>query len=188
VNSGSSFEYLDIGICGLSCKLCPAFHRQTKSKCYGCKSESRIKVGCTFIRCAIKKKDVEFCWLCEESKTCEKWKKHKNFSREHDSFVCYQKLEDNVAFIETYGIKRFEQQQNIREKLLKEMLKEFNDGRSKSYFCTAATIMEVDELHTAINKAKDNSKGLDVKSKSKILHTIIDQIAEKKNYCLNLRK
>jgi transcription termination factor NusB len=126
--------------------------------------------------------------LCEESKTCKKWKKHKDFSRNRDSFVCYQKLEDNIAFIKTYGVKRFEQQQNIRQKLLKIMLKEFNEGRSKSYFCIAATIMEVEELQTAINEATDKSKRLAVKSKSKILHSILDQIAKKNNYYLKLRK
>ena len=188
MNNVSKFTYPDIGICGLSCILCPAFHRETKSKCNGCKTETRIKVGCTFIRCAIKKKGLEFCWQCEDSRTCEKWKKHRKFSKEHDSFVCYQKLEDNITFIQSNGIKRFAQQQSIKGELLREMLNEFNGGRSKSYFCIVATVLNFEELRTAINEAKDKSEGLDVKSKSKILHSIIDQVAKKKKYCLKLRK
>ena len=38
-------KYPEIGICGLSCRLCPRFHTETQSKCNGCKSESRM-AGC----------------------------------------------------------------------------------------------------------------------------------------------
>ena len=68
------------------------------------------------------------------------------------------------------------------------MLKEFNEGRSKTYFCIAATVLEIEELKRAINQAKVKSKGLDVKTKSEILHSLIDEIAEKKNYNMKLRK
>jgi hypothetical protein len=188
LNTALKFAYPEIGICGLSCRVCPAFHRETKSKCNGCKTEARIKAGCTFIRCALKNKTIEFCWQCEESRTCKKWKKHKKFSKEHDSFVCYQKLEDNIAFIQSYGIECFEQQQEIRKHLLEEMLGEFNEGRSKTYLCIATTVMEIEELKKALGAAKEKSKGLNVKAKSKILHKLLDQIAGKKHYHLKLRK
>lgn len=188
MNSFSKFNYKEIGVCGLSCRVCPAFYRETKSKCYGCKSEDRIKVGCTFIRCAVKKKDLEFCLLCEEYRNCEKLKNHRMFSREHDSFVCYQKLEDNLAFIERLSLESFEKDQVLREKLLKVMLSEFNEGRSKSYYCIAATVLKIGELENAIKVARKKSVGLDLKSKSKVLHSILDQIALENNYCLKLRK
>ena len=182
------FEYKEIGVCGLSCRLCPSFHRTTKSKCYGCKSKDRIKVGCTFIRCAVQKKLLDFCYLCEDNRTCEKWKKHRMLSRERDSFVCYQKLEDNIAFIESFGLENFEKDQILRENLLKTMLGEFNDGRSKSYYCIAATVFKLEELENAINAAKERSVGLNLKSKSKLLHSILDQIASDNKYFLKLRK
>ena len=65
-------EYPEIGICGLSCQLCPNYNTETQSLCLGCKSEVRMAIGCPFITCAIKKKGVEFCWDCKESKTCKK--------------------------------------------------------------------------------------------------------------------
>ncbi|MCW3996980.1 MAG: hypothetical protein NWF10_00185 [Candidatus Bathyarchaeota archaeon] len=68
------------------------------------------------------------------------------------------------------------------------MLGEFNEGRSKSYFCIAATVLGLEELKAVVDEAKDKSEGLDVKSKSKILRSILDEVAEKKNYCLKLRK
>ena len=40
----------------------------------------------------------------------------------------------------------------------------------------------------ALTKAKKDSIGLEIKGKSKVLHSILDEIAEKMNYCLKLRK
>ena len=75
-----------------------------------------------------------------------------------------------------------------REKLLKEMLREFNEGRSKSYFCIATTVMEINEIEEAIIKGKKETKDMDIKNKSKIFHAILDKIATEKNYYLKLRK
>jgi len=182
------FLYPEIGICGLSCRLCPMYHTDGVSKCQGCKSQNRIAVGCPFITCAVKKKGVEFCWDCNESDQCERWKKHRDSGRKADSFKCYQKLEDDINFIRRNGIKEFEKEQLYREQLLKDMLNKFNEGRSKSYYCIAATVLEINELEEALNRAKEVSAELTIKEKSKLLHSIIDEIAQQKNYHLKLRK
>ena len=76
----------------------------------------------------------------------------------------------------------------MREKLLKEMLKDFNEGRSKRYYCIAATILEIDELKEVLGEAKEQSNGFGIREKSKILHSLLDSVADKKNYFLKLRK
>jgi hypothetical protein len=68
------------------------------------------------------------------------------------------------------------------------MLQEFNEGRSKSYYCIASTVLKIEELKEALDKAKKESKGLDIKEKSKSLHSIFDEIATQKKYYLKLRK
>ena len=181
-------KYSEIGVCGLSCRLCPMYNTVAESKCLGCKSITRIAVGCPFITCAVKKKGIEFCWDCEESKTCEKWKKHREAGKKSDSFKCYQKLEEDISFIKKNGICEFEKIQKQREHLLKEILRYFNEGRSKSYYCIAVTVLDVEELIEVLTLAKKESKGLDVKGKSKILHSILNDIAGKKGYYLKLRK
>lgn len=147
-----------------------------------------MAVGCPFITCAIKKKGIEFCWDCEESKTCEKWKAHRAAGKKFDSFKCYQKLEDDIVFIQKNGVPEFEKRQKIREQLLRKMLQEFNEGRSKSAYCIAATVLEIEELREALAKAEKNFNGLGIKEKSKSLHSELDKIALAKKYCLNLRK
>lgn len=186
--STMQIKFPEIGICGLSCRLCPRYHTEGKSRCGGCKSEYRIAVGCPFITCAIKKKGIEFCWQCKESESCEKWRKHREFSEKHDTFKCYQKLKSDISFIRKNGVNEFEKLQIIKEQILKEIIKDFNEGRSKNYFCIAATVLEIEELEEALDNAKKDSAGLEIKEKSSLLHSIIDEIAERKNYSIYLRK
>jgi len=181
-------KYPEIGVCGLSCRLCPMHNTETESRCAGCKSPARMAVGCPFITCAVKKKGIEFCWQCEENSTCEKWKKHREAGKQHDSFKCYQKLEEDIAFIHEHGVVEFEKQHKIREQFLKEMLLEFNDGRSKGHYCIAATVLEISELQDALTNARKQSEGMQLKEKAKVMHTLLELIANKKGYILKLRK
>ena len=102
--------------------------------------------------------------------------------------MCYQKLEDNIRFIQENGVEEFEKEHLIREKMLKEMLQNFNEGRSKTYYCIASNVLEIEELENAISEAENQSEGLKIKEKAKVLHQILDKIAERKNYYLKLRK
>jgi hypothetical protein len=177
-----------IGVCGLSCRLCPRYHTEGESRCQGCKTESRMTAGCPFITCALNKKGVEFCWECEQSDNCSKWRGHREFSRTSDTFKCYQTLESDILLIKRNSIVNFDKLQRTREAFLKEMLRDFNDGQSKNYYCTSATVLEVKELEEALIEAKKTSKKLDARGKSKNMHAILDRIAQKKGYNLKLRK
>jgi hypothetical protein len=180
-------KYLEIGVCGLSCRLCPGYVMKTKSRCHGCKTDWRLRGPCSILHCAVKK-NIEFCGDCDESETCEKWKRHRERGKKFDSFKCYQKLEDDIAFIQKHGLDEFRKSQKVREKLLWKLLDGFNEGRSKSYFCLAATVLDLDELAEAVKEAAGSSKGLDIKERAKLAHSILDRIAEKKGYYLKLRK
>lgn len=181
-------KYPAIGVCGLSCVLCPNYNRETKSRCPGCKTEFRFLGPCPILHCALKKKGVEFCWDCPEGETCEKWRRHREFSKTNDTFICYQKLEDNISFVKQHGISAFAKAQHERAELLRELLLEFNEGRSKSYYSIAATILDIDELKEALAAAKKRSADLDIKSKARLMHAILDDIADQKGYILKIRK
>jgi len=147
-----------------------------------------MSVGCAFITCAVRKRGIEFCWDCKDSEICERWKKHRQFGKQHDSFKCYQKLEEDIAFIRQNGVGKFEEIQKTREKLLIEMLTGFNEGRSKSYYCVTATILEINELEGALAEAKSRSGGLGLAEKSKTMHSVLDRIAKERNYNVKLRE
>lgn len=181
-------HHVEIGICGLSCRLCPAYYRETQSRCGGCKSQYRMGAPCPFHNCALKKKNVESCGLCSENMSCGRWRKHREMGKQHDSIVCYQKLEDNINLIQKSGLEEFERQQKTRERVVQSMLSEFNDGRSKTFYCIAATILEIDELEKALEEAREKSINLDLKLKAEIMHSILNNIAKNKGYLLKLRK
>ena len=179
---------MEIGVCGLSCRLCPAHYRETKSRCGGCKSEFRMGAACPFHTCAVKKKRIAFCGVCNESNECARWKNFREMGLIRDSIVCYQRLEENINFIQKNGIAEFDRRQKTKGKLLGEILTEFNEGLSKTFYCIAATLLEVDELESILDKAREKSKGLEIKAKAEIMHLLLNEVAKDKNYLLKLRK
>jgi hypothetical protein len=178
-------KYPTLGCCGLDCGLCPRFYTEGSSRCPGCAGPDFFSKhpSCSFITCCVREKKLEVCGQCKEF-PCAK------FSREGkaDSFVTHRKVMANQELIKKEGVEKFITLQKKRIALLKEMFKDFDDGRSKSYFCLAAAIMEIGELEKALAGAKKRSKGLGIKEKSGILHSILDDIAKNRKYFLKLVK
>jgi hypothetical protein len=48
--------------------------------------------------------------------------------------------------------------------------------------------LEIRELKNALCEAKKHVEGLNIKEKARVLHQILDNVAERKNYYLKLRK
>ena len=87
-----------------------------------------------------------------------------------------------MYFVKKHGIRRFVQQQNKRIRLLQTMINEFDDGRSRSFFCRAALLHDPTALAGSIKKAtktvrKEKIRRTDRKAKAKILTTLIDELA-----------
>ena len=182
------FDYPATGVCGLSCRLCPRYHTDGSSRCGGCKSPFRMGAGCPFVTCAVKKKGIELCTDCAEGETCERWKGHRDLSKTLDTFVCYQKLQDNFSSsnrIRHPGVRRGAEK---RCKLLEVMLAGYDDGRSKGFFCVAATVMEIGELEQALASAEASSAGMPVKGEGKSYARVLEGIAAAKHYYIALRK
>ena len=68
------------------------------------------------------------------------------------------------------------------------MLAEFNEVRSKSLYCTAATVLEAEELESLLRLARQKSAGLTIKEKAQLMHSLLDKVAAEKGYVLTLRK
>jgi hypothetical protein len=182
-------RYTELGVCGLSCRLCPHFHTEGVSRCTGCKGESRMGAGCPLITCAVKHKGIEFCWDCDESSSCERWAAHRAAGRERDSFVSYAALEDNIASVRRIGVEAFIVEQRERDGLLREMLAEFNEGRSKTYFSIAVTVLDAEHLRSALREARLEAAGdSDMRTRSKALHARLDAAAVARGIKLALRR
>lgn len=80
-------RYPEVGVCGLSCRLCPIFHTSGVSRCTGSKGERRMAAGSPFIACTVKRKGIELCWECDESSACERWARHRAAGREREGLL-----------------------------------------------------------------------------------------------------
>jgi hypothetical protein len=88
----------------------------------------------------------------------------------------------NQNFIKAHGIQRFLEQQKERMRLLETMITECDDGRSKSFFCRAAVLLNVQSLRKSHEKASERIrtekvKPGDVRVKAQILKAILKEAA-----------
>ncbi len=84
----------------------------------------------------------------------------------------------NLNFIKEQGIEKFVGQQKKRIKLLETMIADFNDGRSRSFYCKSAALLDLTTLENSLDKAiqkikADNIKSNDIRTKAKILKSIL---------------
>jgi hypothetical protein len=181
-------NYPQIGVCGLSCRLCPRYNTSAASRCEGCKTESRRAAGCPFITCAVKQRGLEFCWQCDDHASCEKWRGHREYGKHYDSFVSYGALEADLAAVQQHGIAAFDEAEQAKARLLTDLLRDFDDGRSKSYYCTAATLLSLADLRAALDRAQQQGLVGDMRESAKLMHSLLDKIATSRGVSLGLRK
>ena len=133
-------QFPTIGCCGIDCGLCPRYYTEGNSRCPGCCNLNFFNKhpSCSLITCCVKKKGLEVCGECEEFPCfrLDPW-----FSdNPYDSFVNHKKIKFHLNFIRKYGINEFIKNQEKRIELLEVMLHEFNEGRSKNFYCLSALI------------------------------------------------
>jgi len=188
--------YPTIGVCGLDCGLCPRYYTVGISRCPGCCGPDFFNKhpSCSFITCCVKKKNLEVCAECSDF-PCSKFMSDEEYQhlKESSSYPSYKKVMPNLNFIKKHGIKTFIEQQRRRINLLEAMIKGFDDGRSRSFFCRVAVLLGLADLEKSLDSAKqklktDTVKPDDKKTKAKILRGILNEFAVKEVVELKLKK
>lgn len=186
-----SKKIFTLGCCGLDCGLCPRFYTEGASKCPGCCGDDfeNKHPSCSFITCCVKKKGLEVCGECRDF-PCSRFDKE---TGETDSFITHRRVIQNQNYIKEYGIVAFIEQQNHRMGFLQTMLGCYDDGKCKSFFCLAVTLLSLKSLSESLIKAEKEIKerGIDkedLKAKAKIIREILNQLASEENEELKLRK
>ena len=177
MNRESNKKYNLIGCCGISCGLCPRYQSKAKSRCLGCGPDDYCNY-CSIYKCCTTKHEFETCADCEEF-PCDKFRKW----FEKDSFVTHFKCHTNIQKIKRGGIEDFLKEEENKKEILELMLEKYNPGRSMSFYCLASALINNESLKRAINQL-ENSKG----DKSKLLKSLIQELADQENISLKLRK
>ncbi len=188
--------YPTIGVCGLDCGLCPRYYTRGISRCPGCCGPDFFNKhpSCSFITCCVKKKNLEVCAECPEF-PCSKFKSEEEYQQleQSSSYPPYKKVMPNLNFIKKHGIEKFIGQQKKRIKLLETMIENFDDGKSRSFYCKAAALLDLTSLENSLDKATqkiktDNIESNDIKIKAKIFKGILNEIALEKGVELVKKK
>ena len=179
-------KYYSIGCCGIDCGLCPRFYTKGDSVCPGCGGLNfkEKHPSCGFVTCCVIKNGLEVCADCKDY-PCNRFDSEK---ADYDSFVTHKKVFTNLDFIKTKGIDRFIEQQNTRIKILKKFLDNYNDGRSKSFFCLSCALLPTDKLLEAQHYAEKHADTINLKEKNKHLKEKLGLIAEELEIELKLEK
>ncbi|MCK4369855.1 MAG: DUF3795 domain-containing protein [Candidatus Lokiarchaeota archaeon] len=183
-------KYPTVACCGLDCGLCPMYYTKGPSRCPGCCGPDFINKhpSCSIITCCVKKRNFETCAECSEypCSKINKWDKY-------DSFISHKVSLSNLEIIKEEGIEQFLTQQKRRIELLELILEEFNEGRSKSFFCIATALLPIDDLEKCLGQSKRQIKeeeidAKDLKAKSKILRDNFTKLANSKSIKLKLKR
>ena len=184
-------KYPTIGACGLDCGLCPSFHRESKSRCPGCCGEGfwDMARGCGLITCCVKIKGLETCGQCNEFEFCPRVMKLLEQAKHRDSMLSYLPIAANFEFVRKNGIKKWTERENEKIAFLKALLADFNDGRSKTFYCLSVQLLPLDKLKPALSQAhKKITPEMLPKDKALFVRDSFNGLATKSGVKLKLRK
>jgi len=184
-------KYPIVGACGLDCGLCPSYHREGMSRCPGCCGPGFWKKhpGCGFITCCVKKRSLETCGECADWEGCERLARLLESAKHKDSFLSHWPIIANLTFIREHGIEEFARLETEKVEFLKSLLNNYDDGRSKSFYCTSCQLVPLEKLKEALAEAETEiTKDTGIKEKTKIVRAAISNMAENLEIGLRLRK
>jgi len=176
------------GCCGIFCVLCPRFQSKAPSRCLGCQILC-LTISCKIYNCCVKKKGLITCADCEDF-PCEK---NNPETHQYEYFVTHQSCIQNLRRIKEAGLEVWLEEQRERRLLVEELLDNYNEGRSMSFYCLACTLMPPNLVSKAVDEAREiliNSQvdDLDIKAKAKTVKLVIQDLAAQCGIDLKLRK
>ena len=184
-------KYPIVGACGLNCGLCPRYHTEGASRCPGCCGPDfwQKHPACGFITCCVKQRNLETCAQCVDWAECEKVAKLLNSAKYHDSFISYKPITANFAFIQKNGIEEFARLEIEKQKFLRQLIDNYNEGRSKGFYCVSCQLVPLDKLREALADAEiEITENTDIKEKARIVRAAISSMADTLQIDLKLRK
>lgn len=163
------------GCCGIFCGLCTKYQSTAPSRCIGCRLGEQHS-WCSIYRCCVKK-GFTTCAECEEY-PCERYSR-RGWGTDQLSRTAQESLDS----IKKIGMKDWLEEQRRRRLLLENLLANYNEGRSMSFYCLATTLMPLGLIDRAIIELKEKLvtnqiDSSDIKAKAKALREIMQGLAQ----------
>ena len=128
--------------CGLNCGLCPRYYTSGPSRCPGCAGEgfSAKHPACGVLSCC-QRHQLDYCYLCQAF-PCPQY----NGADESDSFITHKNQFSDFVKAETIGIEAYQSELNLKAEILQKLLANYDDGRRKSFYCTAVNLLPLEDV------------------------------------------
>lgn len=141
--------------------------------------------GCRIAKCSLQYENIEYCNQCQNF-PCE----HYEGKDEFDSFITYQNRRKDFDKIKKVGAVAYQAEQKEKIEILNYLLKHYNDGRKKTFFCLTVNLLELSDLKNVLNQieAKTDMAEWSIKEKSALVVKLFQDVAEERKIILKLRK
>ena len=181
-----SRKYPEFSLCGLNCSLCPRFQTEGPSKCPGCGGKCFYEKHptCSVITCSQKHNGVEFCYDCEEF-PCIKY----DIPMKQDTFISKKNFINDMKVAKN-SISKYLDELKAKQNILEDLIKNFNDGRMKSYYCLAVNLIPLSGLKKVIDNIQRTAEKerIEVKEKAKMARDFLEKEAKSLGIIIELRK
>jgi len=171
--------------CGLNCGLCPRYYTDGASKCPGCAGcgFSEVHPACGVLSCC-QRKGLEHCFSCE-SYPCSRY----DGADLYDSFITHKNQFSDMNRAKTMGVEAYETELKRKAGALEILLKNYDDGRRKSFFCTAVNLLVWEDVNTVMRQIDGVIEpGMPIKMKAAAVARMFEDMAEIRGVSLRLRK
>ena len=167
-------------LCGLNCGLCPI--HQMESGCPGCGGGAGNQ-PCAVARCGAAH-EVEYCFQCREY-PCSRYAGPPEF----DSFLPTRNQLRDLAKAQEMGLERYRADLDEKVSILQELLDGYNDGRRKTFFCTAVNLLDLPDIRAVMAHLADGgpAEGT-VKERALLAVWLFQEAADRRGISLRLKR
>ena len=122
--------------------------------------------------------------MCEEY-PCGKY----NGADQYDSFITHKNQLRDLEKAKRIGIETYKAELNQKIKALEKLLKSYDDGRRKSFFCLAVNLLDRCDLKSVIAQLSEKIEtDIPMKEKAMTAVHLIEEAAGQKGISLQLRR
>ena len=172
-------EYPLFSLCGLNCGLCPM---HIGGHCPGCGGGDGNQ-SCSIARCS-KERGVEFCIHCGDY-PCAKYEG----IDDTDSFISHLRQNQDLEKLGRIGPDAYCLELDEKIAILAVLLERYNDGRHKSPFCTAVSLLDPERLRPIMETLEAKATpDMTPKEKAALASRLMETAATEQGVSLKLRK
>jgi len=177
--------YPQFSACGLNCGLCPRYYTEGVSRCPGCGGSgfSGVHPACGPLSCC-GRQGLEFCgqcgqFPCARLEGADLW----------DSFITHRNQMGDLRRAADIGLEDYIQELNGKMTALRTLLGHYDDGRRKSFFCTAVNLLDGDDVGAVLAELAAQTDGqTPIKERAALAVAALQQRADSGGIDLKLRK